>query len=75
MNVAGAPPLRQMTAMVWDDADGETLLFGGRVAGVGAANDLWALAPTSALPFPTFTPTPTATMPTTVTTQVNARER
>jgi len=50
--------LRQMTSMAWDDADGQGLLFGGRVAGVGAANDLWALVPTTTTTAPTPSPTP-----------------
>ena len=58
-NVANptAVPLRQMTGMGWDDATGRGLLFGGRVAGVGTSNDLWAIVPTT----PTGTPTPSPT--------------
>ena len=53
-------PPRQMTGMAWDDADGQAFLFGGRMAGVGAANDLWMLAATTNAPMPTATPTSTA---------------
>jgi hypothetical protein len=61
-NVAnsGTLPPRQMTGMAWDDADGEGLLFGGDVSGVGPANDLWALAPAAATAPPTPSPTPAA---------------
>jgi len=52
-----APALRQMTGLAWDDASGQGLLFGGRVAGTGAANDLWALVPSTV----TVTPSPSAT--------------
>jgi hypothetical protein len=57
---SSALPLRQMTSMAWDDADGEGFLFGGRVSGVGAANDLWALAPATSTAAPTPSPTPAA---------------
>lgn len=40
-----APQPRQMGLLVWDDADGQGLLIGGRVAKIGTANDLWALRP------------------------------
>jgi len=47
-----APPLRQMARLVWDAADNQALLFGGRTVGPGGvpgvSNDLWALAPTGA---------------------------
>lgn len=48
--IAGStlPPPRQMARMVWDSADGEGLLFGGRLSGQGVSNDLWALIPTGA---------------------------
>lgn len=46
-SIAGsaAPQPRQMSGLAWDDADGQGFLFGGRVAGPGPANDLWALQP------------------------------
>ncbi len=43
---APTPAPRQMTRMIWDSADNQALLFGGRQAGVGVSNDLWALVPT-----------------------------
>jgi Galactose oxidase, central domain len=51
---APTPPLRQMAHMVWDAADNQALLFGGRQQGAGASNDLWALVPTGlpATPIP-----------------------
>jgi len=55
---AAAPAPRQMTGMAWDDAGGQGLLFGGRVARTGAANDLWALVPTTATVTPSPSPTP-----------------
>jgi hypothetical protein len=55
---SSALPARQMPGMAWDDADGEGLLFGGYVSGVGAANDLWALAPVTSTDTPTPSPTP-----------------
>jgi len=57
---ATTPALRQMTSMAWDDADGQGLLFGGRVSGMGDANDLWALVPTTMTTAPTPSPTPAA---------------
>jgi hypothetical protein len=56
------PPLRRLTNWVWDGAQGAFYLFGGRlVDGLGPANDLWELAPSTALP-PTATPSPAATI-------------
>ncbi|HXT34869.1 MAG TPA: kelch repeat-containing protein [Chloroflexota bacterium] len=52
-----APPTRHLAQWVWDDADSEYLLFGGRVPGTSGANDLWALAPTGPVPTPTAQPT------------------
>ena len=46
------PPPRRLTAWAWDSASGRFLLFGGRVSGRGAANDLWELAPASPQPTP-----------------------
>jgi len=47
-----APPSRQMARLVWDAADNQALLFGGRQGGPGTvpsvSNDLWALVPTGA---------------------------
>lgn len=60
LSTAVTPTLRQMTAMAWDDADGQALFFGGRVSGTGAANDLWALAPATPNATPTPSPTPAA---------------
>jgi hypothetical protein len=57
---SGALPARQMTGMAWDDADGQGLLFGGYASGVGAANDLWSLAPVTSTAPPTPSPTPAA---------------
>ncbi len=55
---ASAPPVRRLSGWVWDDADGTFLLFGGRVSGVGPANDLWRLRPsTAAVATPTILPT------------------
>lgn len=51
------PAPRQMTRMVWDSADDQALMFGGRQGGAGASNDLWALIPTGA---PAAAPTPAA---------------
>ena len=39
-------PLREQERMVWDAADNEALLFGGRQPGAIDSNDLWALVPT-----------------------------
>ena len=46
------PPPRRLTSWAWDIASGRFLLFGGRVAGLGATNDLWELAPASSQPAP-----------------------
>jgi hypothetical protein len=57
---SGTLPPRQTTGMAWDEADGEGLLFGGYVSGVGPANDLWALAPATSTAPPTPSPTSAA---------------
>ena len=44
---APLPPPRRLTAWAWDDASGRFLLFGGRITRLGAANDLWELAPST----------------------------
>jgi hypothetical protein len=53
------PPPRQMGRLAWDSAEGEGLLFGGRLSGQGVSNDLWALIPTGS-PAPAVTPVPSA---------------
>ncbi len=60
---ATTPALRQMTSMAWDAADGQGLLFGGRVAGTGAANDLWVLVPATTTLAPTPAPSPPPAAP------------
>ncbi len=59
--VATAPqPLqRRLTNFTWNPADGSFYLFGGRVAGVGADNDLWRLAPAAPVATPTAQPAST----------------
>jgi hypothetical protein len=51
------PPARQLTNFVWNAVDGSFYLFGGRVAGVGAASDLWRLGPSAPVATPTVQPT------------------
>jgi len=52
-----APPTRQMSSLLWDAADNQALMFGGREQGA-VANDLWALVPTGlAAPAPAAAPT------------------
>lgn len=48
---------RQMAPMVWDDADNQFLMFGGRVQ-AAVSNDLWALVPTGQDAPPSAPPSP-----------------